>query len=233
MKKSFLIYTIGWGAVLALFNIFVFVTPSEINGVNKFDGLFWFSYALITIFFIAQLLCTYFMFKTDSLNKVFYSIPLYTVSLISLIVMLIVGGFCMAIVQIPNWIGVILCCIALVFNVLAYTKSILAVELLSSDDKEIKEKTFYVKLLTADAKALMEKAQGEELKKLTFKIYEEIRYSEPMSVSELSSLENNIKTQFESFAKYVESNDVENAKSSFVELNSLIAERNAKCKILR
>lgn len=233
MKKTFNIYTLGWLAVLGLFNVITFVTPNEINGVSKFDTLFWIAYACITVCFIAQLVCTYFISKTNSLQKTFYNITLIRVSIIALIAMLIVGGLCMAIIQIPEWIGIIACCVVLTINIIAYAKASVAVDVISSIDQKIKVKTLFIKMLMADAQALMSKAQSEEMSKLTRNVYEAIRYSDPMSDSALSSVEEKISTQFERFSKSVSSNDLTTAQTCCNELLSSITERNTKCKILK
>ena len=147
--------------------------------------------------------------------------------------MLLVGGLCMAIVQLPDWIGVIVCCVALVFNVLAYAKSSLAVQMIDSLDREVKEKTLFIKMLTAEAQALSVKAQNDETKNLAFKVYEAIRYSDPMSSSLLKAVEDRISVQFEEFSKRVISGDMQNINACFTELMSSITERNEKCKILK
>ena len=113
MKKTFGFFSIIWAIFLALFNVIVFVTPNEAGGMTKFGGAFWVGYIFITIAFIGQLVCAFFAFKPSDKQKVFYNIPLVTISYAGLIVMLIAGTACMAIPNLPNWIGIIVCAIAL------------------------------------------------------------------------------------------------------------------------
>lgn len=235
MKKSFKLYIIAWLAALALFNVITFVTPNEINGVSKFDTLFWIAYAAITACFIAQFLTTLFTTKTGSLQKVFYfyNFPLLRISVIALLVMLIVGGLCMAIIQIPDWIGIIICCIVLAVNIIAYSKASIAVDTISAIDQKIKTKTFFIKSLTVDAQTLTYKAQTDDMRALVRNVYEAIRYSDPMSDSALGAVENKITAEFENFAKFVSENDLSAAKNSCNELLTHISERNMKCKILK
>ena len=58
---------------LAVFNVAVFATPSEVSEFSKFGGAFWVGYIFITLSFIGQLICAYFAFKVDSLQKFFYN----------------------------------------------------------------------------------------------------------------------------------------------------------------
>ena len=65
-------------------------------------------YIFITLAFIGQLVCSYFALKAESLQKMFYNIPLITISYTGLIVMLIVGALAMAIPNLPNWVGIVM-----------------------------------------------------------------------------------------------------------------------------
>ena len=119
MKKTFGFFSIIWAIFLALFNVIVFVTPNEAGGMTKFGGAFWVGYIFITIAFIGQLVCAFFAFKPSDKQKVFYNIPLVTISYAGLIVMLIAGTTCMAIPNLPNWIGIIVCLLALAITSIA------------------------------------------------------------------------------------------------------------------
>ena len=233
MKKSFGSYFAGWLAVLALFNVITFVTPHEIGGVSKFTTLFWIGYAFITLFFIGQLVCAYFVISSGSMQKNFYNIPLFSISIIALISMLVIGGLCMAIPAIPTWVGIILCFIVLVINVLSVVKATVAISAVNQVDKNIKTKTLFIKMLTVDAQVLTTKASDETILTLTKKVYEAVRYSDPMSDDALTSVEDRISDKFRDFSAAVEGNNAETAEACSKELLSLISERNAKCKILK
>lgn len=233
MKKTFGAYIAGWAVVLGLFNIITFVTPNEIDGVSKYDNLFWIAYVLITLFFVAQLACTYFVFHADSLQKTFYSIPLFNISVGALISTLVVGGLCMAVMQIPTWLGVIVCALVVTAYIISFVKSSIAISTVSEIDKKIKMKTFFVKSLTADAEALMARADNEQMQFLTKKVLDAIRYSDPMSDSALCAVEDEISDVFGEFSTAVEAGNIESAQGWSKKLLSLISARNAKCKFLK
>lgn len=233
MKKTFGSYFIGWLAALGLFNVVTFVTPNEFDGVSKFDSLFWVGYAFITLFFVGQLACAYFVFNAGSLQKTFYNGSLLGISRTALISILVVGGVCMAVIPIPEWIGIIACCAVLAINIIAVTKATTAITAVSEVDKKIKTKTLFIKMLTAEAQALMAKTDDEQMREIARKVFEAVRYSDPMSDSALCSVEDKISDAFKEFSAAVETNNIETAQTFSKALLSLIGERNAKCKILK
>ncbi len=233
MKKSFSLYAIGWLAVLGLFNVITFVTPSEIDGISKFDTLFWVAYAFITLTFVGQLVCSYFVFQEKNLQKVFYNISLFRISITGLVTMLIVGSICMAVIQIPEWVGVIACCAVLVLNIVAVVKATLGISAIAEIDKKIKVKTLFIKMLTADATVLMQNTSDPALAPIAKKVYEAVRYSDPMSDDALASVEDRISEQFSAVSGAIDRGDATAAEAEAVKLQKLLNERNAKCKILK
>lgn len=69
------------------------------------------------------------------------------------------------------------------------------------------------------------------MKAETKKVYETIRYSDPMSNDALANIENQIQNEFNAFADAVKNDDITLAKSSANELEIFINDRNKKCKL--
>ena len=233
MKKTFKFYAIIWAICLLLFNIIAFVTPNEIAGINKFDGAFWVGYIFITLAFIGQLACAYVAFKAENLKKLFYNIPLISISYIGLVVMLVVGGFTMAIPGMPNWLGVIVCLAVLGFTAISVIKAGFTAEIVSDIDDKIATKTAFIKTITVDAQNLMNRANAPMLKEQCQKVYEALRYSDPVSNCELADIEQRIKEEFDALTDAVIADDLDATESSVKELTTLIIERNNKCKIFK
>lgn len=233
MKKGFKYYLSIWVILLAVFNVAVFVSPGEAGGYSKFGGAFWVGYIFITLSFIGQLICAYFAFKADNLQKFFYNVPLIRISRIGLVLTVILGTLCMAIPNLPNWIGVILCLAVLAFTAISVIKATAAGDILSGIDKKIESKTYFIKALTADAEALMSAAKTPELRAEVKKVYEAIRYSDPMSNAALEEINEQIQNQFSVFEDAVKSEDSELASSSSEELIVLMDKRNKKCKLIK
>lgn len=233
MKKTFKFYAIIWAICLALFNVIAFVTPNEIAGISKFDGAFWVGYIFITLAFIGQLACAYVAFKAENLKKLFYNIPLISISYIGLVVMLVVGGLAMAIPHFPNWIGIIVCLLVLGFTAISVIKASVAAELVSNIDTKVLTETAFIKTITVDAQNLMNRANAPMLKEQCKKVYEALRYSDPISNVALADVEQRIKEEFDALTDAVIADDLDATESSVKELSTLINERNNKCKALK
>lgn len=231
MKKTFKFYAIVWVICLALFNVISFVSPDEIAGISKFNGSFWTGYIFITIAFIGQLVCAYVAFKSKNLKKLFYNIPLISISYIGLVVMLVVGSITMAIPYIPNWIGIIACLLVLGFTAISVIKAGLAAELVSDIDEKLAPNTAFIKAITADAQNLMNRANAPMLKKQCKKVYEALRYSDPVSNAEIADIEQRIKEEFDILTDAVISDDLNLVESSAKEITVLINERTSKLKL--
>ena len=233
MKKSFKIYSLIWAICLAVFNVITFATPNEIGGVSKFSGSFWVGYIFITIAFLGQLTCTFVAFKAEKLKKFFYNIPLLSISYGGLVAMLIVGSIFMAIPVLPEWIAIIVCVIILAFNTIAIIKATAAADIVSGIDEKIKAQTFFIKSLSVDAQSLMTSAKSDELRAEAKKVYEAIRYSDPMANAALSDLDAQIEKQFNAFSDAVKADDAELAKETANALAEMVGRRNQKCKLLK
>lgn len=233
MKKYFKYYGICWAIALVVFNVITFVAANETVGLSSIGSSFWVSYAFITIAFIGNLICSLLFFKEENTGKVFLNIPIINLAYSALIVSLIVGAVAMAVPQIPYWIGVIVDVFVLAFYAIAIVKASAAANIVHDVEQKVKTQTFFVKSLTVDADSLMARASSDEMKAETKKVYEAIRYSDPMSNDALASIENQIQNEFNVFADAVKSNDIDLAKSSANELVVLINDLNKKCKLLK
>ena len=209
------------------------MAPNEIGGVSKFSGSCWVGYIFITIVFLGQLACAFVAFKAENLKKFFYNIPLLSISYGGLVAMLIVGSIFMAIPVLPEWIAIIVCVIILAFNTIAIIKATAEADIVSGIDEKIKAQTFFIKSLSVDAQSLMTSAKSDELRAETKKVYEAIRYSDPMANAALSDLNAQIEKQFNTFSDAVKADDVELTKETAVALVEMVERRNQKCKLLK
>lgn len=233
ISKNFKLYAIVWLILLALFNAIVFITPSEYNGESKFTDTFWIGYSLVTVGFIGQLLCAYVGLKDESITKVFYNIPLLRVSVIGLVVSAVAGSIFMVLPTVESWIAAIICIVILAFVVIATITAKSAGDIVESIDKKIKEQTFFIKNLTVDAQNLIPRANTPEAKATVNKVYDAIRYSDPMSNDNLNEIEGRIGYEFKTFEMAVKSGDTAVIESQAEELLILIDNRNNKCKALK
>ena len=115
MKKGFRYYAAAWALLFALFNLLVFVPPRFVGEYDKFGGAFWAGYIGIAVAFVGQLVCAHFALKAENAQKLFYNLPLVTVSYTGLVLTLVCGGLCMVVPDLPNWVGALVCLLILVF----------------------------------------------------------------------------------------------------------------------
>lgn len=230
MNRNFKYYIAAWAVLAAIFNVIAFATPA-VAGASKFDGAFWSGYVLIMLALIGQLVCAYFAFKAKNKEQIFLRLSLVTVSYSALILSFVVGAACMLIPNLPNWVGIILCALILGFTAVSVIKANAAVELVHETDARVKEKTAFIRMMTVEADNLMAKAQNGEAKAMCKKVYEALRYSDPMSCNALSGTEAEISEKFSAFAAAVKNG--ENASELADELLALIGDRNRMCKVMK
>lgn len=233
MKKTFNIYSICWTILLVLFNLVAFLIPNEVAGISKSSGGFWIGYISVTVAFVGQLVCAHYAFRQENLQKFFYNVSLIAISYSATFLTIVVGALCMVILVVPAWIGAIVCLLALGFSAISVLKAKAAADIVDEIDRKIKVQTFFIKSLTMDMESLMPRAQSEEIKTELRKVYETIRYSDPMSSDALTNIEAQITLKLDSLPKSVESGDIEGVRAKVDELMILLNDRNKKCKLLK
>ena len=230
MNKRFRSYAIIWAILLIVFNVVCFVIPSLIDGAVKYDSTFWIAYAFIMVAFIGQLICAHIAFKADNLKKLFYNMPLITISYTGLIIMLIVGAVAMSVPGIPAWAGTVVCVLVLAFTAIAVVKASWAASEVERIDEKVAAQTSFIKSLTADAEGLAALAKTLDAKAICKKVYEAIRYSDPISSDALSLIEAQITVKMAEFKDALSAGDPAAVNATADELLQIIADRNRKCK---
>lgn len=232
MKKNFKLYIVVWASLLALFNLITFVIPS-FPEKDKFTPSFWIGYVFITLTFIGQFICTFISFKSNSIEKVFYKIPLIKIGFWGLVASFIVGSLCMIMSFLPYWVGVIICAIVLVVNIIATVKVMTAINYAESVDEKIKTATAFIYDMRGESESLLARAKSEEVKAICKKVSDAFKFSDPMSNDGLTSVETEIKEHFRRLYDAVKSGNIDVASLESEEVLAFITERNNKCKRLK
>lgn len=225
MKKTFHSYMAVWAIGLAIFNLTAFIIP------HHYNGSFFAGYIFITLAFIGQLFCAHLTFKAEDPQKLFYNIPLTTIGIGGTMAMILFGVLAMAIPKFPVWLGIILCFAVLGFTAIAVISTNEAAQQVERIDQTIKANTAFIKMLAADAEGLM--AQAAPAQQATAKkVWEALRYSDPVSNPLLTSAEAQINVKFSEFRNAITAGE-EQATKLAEELLFLIEDRNRKCKIFK
>ena len=212
----------------------VFLVRPIIPGyVINYDARFWISFVFIVASFIGNLVCAFFAFKAENLKKMFLNLPLITVSWSALIAMLVAGSALMLIPNCPAWIAAIVCIVVLAINAIAVIKAVWAADTVNKVDEKVKAQTSYIKNLTVDAESILARAKSEPVKEECKKVYEAVRYSDPMSNSALASIESEIAIKFAKLSDAVVDDDFETVSNFTGKIIILLGDRNKKCKLLK
>ena len=233
MNKIFKYYGILWTIALIAFNLVTFLLPSEIMGIDRFaQPTFWVGYAFITITLLFQLLCTTLIFAKRVENSTFLRLPLLNIGKGSVLIAAAVGSVFMVIPTIPVWIGIAVClAITVVYGVGGF-KYILAVGIVSSIEKKVEKETSFIRFAIVTAENLLARAPSE-MKNDVKKVYEELKYSDARSSTELKNIEKEIEKRLDALKSTIQSANAERMKSEVDELLILIQERSSKCKLLK
>lgn len=233
MKKYFTVYGICWAIALVVFNVITFVSAANTIGISNAGAGFWVGYIFITIVFIGNLVCSFLFFKEENIDKIFLKLPIIYIAYIALIVSLIAGAIAMAIPVIPYWVGIVVDVVILAVYAIAIVQANTAADVVSEIDDRVKAQTFFIKSLTTDAQILMSFAQSDDVQTECKKVYESIRYSDPMSNDALAEIERQIQNEFKTFDDAVKKDNTELVKNSANKMIALINKRNSQCKVLK
>lgn len=233
MKKYFKFYGICWAIALVVFNIITFISTGNTVGISNAGAGFWVGYIFITIVFIGNLVCSFLFFKEENIDKIFLKLPIIYIAYIALIVSLIAGAIAMAIPVIPYWVGIVVDVVILAVYAIEIVQANTAADVVSEIDDRLKAQTFFIHSLTVDAQTLMSFAQSDDVKTECKKVYESIRYSDPMSNDALAEIESQIQNEFNTFDDAVKKDNTELVKNSANKIIALINKRNNKCKLLK
>ena len=114
----------------------------------------------------------------------------------------------------PYWLGILLCGVVLAFNVIAVVKAAAAIEAVSGIDDKLESHTVFIRTLTADAQGVAALAKSDAVRAECKKVYEVVRYSDPMSSPELSAVEEEISAKFDYFTEAVAEDNAEKAAAA-------------------
>lgn len=229
MKKNIKSYALIWTIFLVAFNAVVFLVRPMIPGYEiRYDARFWIASVFVMAAFVGNLVCANAAFKAENLQKLFYNVPLITISYSGLILMLVLGAVLMLVPNCPAWIAAIVCVAIAAFTAVAVVKADWAGETVSATHEKVKSQTQFIKLLTVDAETLLGKAKTPDAKIAAKKVYEALRYSDPMSSEALSEIEAELTEKFRALEAAVTADQgVTEAAESLLET---LAERNRKCR---
>lgn len=234
MKQRFQKYALIWGIFLAAFLAVVFLAKPLFPGFRiSYDGRFWIALACVLIALIGNLFCARLALREENKQKLFYKLPLLTVSWSALGTTLVLGIILMLIPDCPAWITAIVCVLLLAFQAIALVKASWAADEVTRIDEKVKTQTSFIRNLTVEAQGLVSRARSEAVRKECQKVYEAVRYSDPMSSEALAEIEAEITDKMGELSAAIGADDEIRANKITGELDMLIRSRSRTCKELK
>lgn len=227
MKKNFKFYAVSWALLFAIFNVLAFAVGFK-NNAN-----FWTAYITSVIAMLLQLVCAKISFKPEKLDRLFLNIPVISITFTGMVASMIIGAVCMVIPSVPVVAIIVIEYLILAFTGISVLKANAAAEIVNEVGEKVKEKTQFIKLTTVDAQNLMNSAKSESVKSACKKVYEALRYSDPMSNEVLDREEAKIADKMAELSSAVASDNGDSAESISNEITVLVKTRNNKCKALK
>lgn len=222
MKKNNLMSYLALGIVFALFSVISFVLPTAKTST------FWTAYAFSIVAFAVQIPLWKLAFnKKETLKSKFLGIPVIHVGITYLALQLIAFAVFMGIPTLPTWLAVIVCSVILALSALCVISGQAGANEIDRVEEKIKVKRAFIQFLQVDIEMLAEAETDAETKTSLKKLGEKVRFSDPMSHEMLGELESRIS------AKVEEMKTTADKKALISEIDTLLTERNKKCKILK
>lgn len=170
--------------------------------------------------------------KANSNQKTFYGIPVAYNGVATFAVIAVASALFMLVNLSPVAMTAITAVILLV-SVIGLVNTSVVRNAVEATDEKVKRQTAFIRLLSVDAEHLMVTAKTDAVKAETKKVYEAIRYSDPMSNAALTDIETKIQYQFNAFTDAVKNEDGELAATTATELIDLMDVRSKKCKAMK
>lgn len=222
MKKNSAKGYVILGILFALVSIIAFAVPTAKTAT------FWIAYVFTAAAFAVQIgIWKSALGKEENLKSKFLGFPVVHIGVVYAVIQVIAFAVFMFVPTLPAWSAIVVC---------SAIAGVSAVCMISADagrneiervEAKVQKKVFYIRERQADIELLADNESDAAVKTALTQLAEKIRFSDPMSNEQLADLENKISI------KVAELKTASNKLEIITELNSLLDERNKKCKILK
>lgn len=210
------------GILLIVVSVVAFAIPTEKTAA------FWIAYAFTVVAFVAQIpIWKANLGRDDTLKSKFLGLPVLHIGIVYLLVQLVVFAVFLFMSTLPTWSAVVVCVVIAGAAAVCMIAADTGRSEIERVEAKVQGKVFYIKALQADVELLADRETNSEVKTALMQLAEKIRFSDPMSHEQLECLEAQIA------AKVSELNATADKTGMIEVLNSLLDERNKKCKMLK
>lgn len=210
------------GILFVLVSVIAFAVPSEKNAV------FWISYAFTVIAFAAQIIIwKSTLGRAESLKSKFLGFPVVHIGIVYAIIQTVAFAVFLLVPTLPTWSAIVVCSVIAGISAVCMISADAGRNEIERVEAKVQKKVFYIRELQADIELLADNETNADVKKALTQLAEKIRFSDPMNNEQLADLEDKISTKIE------ELKTTSSQLEIITELNSLLDERNKKCKIAK
>ena len=225
-NKQLILYIIVSILILGVFNVIAFAIP-----FNR-TATFWIGYAATMLAIIVAFALSFYAFRGDRKSK-FYGFPLISLAWAYLITQTIIGIIFMAASILPSFVAIIVCVLVFAGFVIGMIAADSTRDVIEGIDAKVKQKTFFIKSFQLDLKDIMSGVNNPELSRALNNLYNEITYSDPVSLEQVSSVESRIENGMMDLKSFIDSGDTKAAVAKAGEIKRLVVQRNDKLKLLK
>ena len=222
MKKNSTKGYVILGVLFALVNIIAFAVPTSKTAT------FWVAYVFTAAAFAAQIgIWKTALGKEETLKSKFLGFPVVHIGIVYVAIQVIALAVFMFVPTLPAWSAIVVCSVIAGVSAVCMISAGAGRHEIERVEAKVQKNVFYIRELQADIELLADNESDTAVKTVLTQLAEKIRFSDPMSNEQLADLENNIST------KVAELKTASSKLEIITELNSLLDERNKKCKILK
>lgn len=213
--------------------------PDSVNSIDgtyktaRYDSYLFAAAGIVIVGYIFSLISTLIAFKKkQDITSTFFGIPASYSGIVTYILIIILS-LLQLILKFNIAIACVIAALIFVVSVIKLFKICFAVDTIQNVDEKVKVQTLFIKTLTSDIQNLKLSAKSDIVKEECNRVYESIRYSDPMSTNKLADVESQIQNEFYALSDAVKNDDIDLVKNSADRIVTLIQERNSKCKLLK
>lgn len=221
MKKNSIKGYVILGIMFALVSIIAFVVPTTKTAT------FWIAYVFTAAAFAAQILIWNKALGKETLKSKFLGFSVVHIGIVYAIIQTVAFAVFMVAPTLHAWIAIVVCSIIAGVSALCMISVDAGRNEIERVEAKVQKKVFYIRELQANVELLADAETDTDTKAALTQLAEKIRFSDPMSNEVLAELEAEI------ISKVKELKTAENKAEIITVLNSLLAERNKKTKLLK
>lgn len=205
-----------------LLSIIVFALPKEKTST------FWIAYAFTAFAFVMQIgIWKTTLGKEKTLKVRFLGLPVLHIGVLYAVLQVIALAVFTLNPLLPVWSATVICSIISGISLVCMFSVNSGINEIEKVESKVQKKVTYIQELQTTVELLAASESDNAIKTALLQLAEKIRFSDPMSNKQLEDIENLISTKIE------EIKTISDKMENISEINSLLDERNKKCKFLK